>query len=206
MIFNKLFARYLIDEAIISADIIDENLELAEASSTPIHVQLTKNSVVDEEKVYQALASFLGFEYRYCQLAEIDLDFVKKYPRDLLLEYQGVPFSLNGDVLTILGSNPFRIEEFHELLHQGGKKIEFIISPPQQMKRILDYANNKIQQDEVMNEYIKIVKEKIGITDKEFNEIMAAPSHSHDEYKTENDTIQYKAFIAARNAVLRLKK
>lgn len=155
MIFNKLFARYLIDEAIISADIIDENLELAEASSTPIHVQLTKNSVVDEEKVYQALASFLGFEYRYCQLAEIDLDFVKKYPRDLLLEYQGVPFSLNGDVLTILGSNPFRIEEFHELLHQGGKKIEFIISPPQQMKRILDYANNKIQQDEVMNEYIK---------------------------------------------------
>ena len=155
MIFNKLFARSLIDEAIISADIIDENLELAEASSTPIHVQLTKNSVVDEEKVYQALASFLGFEYRYCQLAEIDLDFVKKYPRDLLLEYQGVPFSLNGDVLTILGSNPFRIEEFHELLHQGGKKIEFIISPPQQMKRILDYANNKIQQDEVMNEYIK---------------------------------------------------
>ncbi len=155
MIFNKLFSQYLIDEAIIAFDIVEEQLAKADALDTPLHIQLVKNNVLEEEKVYQALASFLGCQYRYCQLAEIDLEFVKKYPRDLLLEYQGVPFSLKGDVLTILGSNPFRIEEFQELLHQGGKRIEFIISPPQQMKRILDYANNKIQQDEVMNEYIK---------------------------------------------------
>lgn len=155
MIFNKLFSQYLIDEAIIAFDIVEEQLAKADALDTPLHIQLVKNNVLEEEKVYQALASFLGCQYRYCQLAEIDLEFVKKYPRDLLLEYQGVPFSLKGDVLTILGSNPFRIEEFQELLHQGGKRIEFIISPPQQMKRILDYANNKIQQDEVMSEYIK---------------------------------------------------
>ena len=80
-----------------------------------------------------------------------------------MLEYQGVPFELTEDTLVILGSNPFKIEELRELLSLGGKKIKFIVSPPQQMKRILDYANNKLQQDEAMSEYIKndTVKEEI---------------------------------------------
>lgn len=155
MIFNKLFTNYLIDENVIDAILAEDYCARADSVDTPIHVQLLKNNAADEELIYQALASFLGLKYRYCQLAEIDLDLLKKYPRDLLLEYQCVPFYVKGDVLTLLGSNPFKLEEFHELLFHGGSKIEFLLSPPQQMKRILDYANNKIQQDEVMTEYIK---------------------------------------------------
>lgn len=156
MIFNTLFTQYLIDELIVSPEIAEEYCAKADASDTPIYNELIKNGIIEEEKIFQALADYLGYEYRFCQLAEIDLQFVKQYPRDLLLEYQGVPFELKDGVLTILCSNPFRIEEFRELLMQGtAKKLKFIISPPKQMKRILDYANNKIQQDEVMNEYIK---------------------------------------------------
>lgn len=156
MIFNTLFTQYLIEENVIAPEIAEEYCAKADAVDTPIYIELVKNDIIEEEKIYPVLAEYLGYEYRYCQLAEINLDFVKQYPRDLLLEYQGVPFELNGDVLTILCSNPFRIEEFRELLLQGGgKKLKFLISPPKQMKRILDYANNKIQQDEVMSEYIK---------------------------------------------------
>ena len=155
MIFNRLFTQYLIDETIIAPEVAEEYCAKADAIDTPVYTELIKNGIVEEEKIYQVLADYLGYEYRFCQLAEVNLEFIKQYPRDLLIEYQGVPFELNGDVLTILCSNPFRIEEFRELLVQGGKKLKFIISPPKQMKRILDYANNKIQQDEVMNEYIK---------------------------------------------------
>lgn len=155
MIFNRLFTQYLIDETIIDPEVAEEYCAKADAIDTPVYTELIKNGIVEEEKIYQVLADYLGYEYRFCQLAEVNLEFIKQYPRDLLIEYQGVPFELNGDVLTILCSNPFRIEEFRELLVQGGKKLKFIISPPKQMKRILDYANNKIQQDEVMNEYIK---------------------------------------------------
>ena len=155
MIFNRLFAQYLIDEVVLDADLIREYCDRADSIDAPIHVELVKNNLIEEEKMYQVLAEYLGIEYRFCQLAEINLEFIKQYPRDLLIEYQGVPFEIRGDLLTILCSNPFRLEEFRELLVQGGKRIRLLICPPTQMKRIVDYANNKIQQDEVMNEYIK---------------------------------------------------
>jgi hypothetical protein len=160
MIFNKLFAQYLISESIITPEVADKYRLKSDSVDAPIYLELVKDKLVDEENMYRALADYLGLEYRYCQLAEINLAFVGNYPRDLLLEYQGIPFEFDGDTLVILGSNPFRLEEFNELLLQGGRKIKFIVSPPKQMKLILDYANNKIQQNEAMDEYIKTNTEK----------------------------------------------
>ena len=165
MIFNKLFTKYLIEEFIISPDIAEKHRIKSDIDNVPMYIELVKNNILNEETAYRVLAEFLGFEYRFCQLSEINLKLVGKYPRDLLLEYEGVPFEIRDDVLVILGSNPFKIEEFNELLTLGGRKVEFIVSPPKQMKLILDYANNKIQQSEAMNEYIKnnTEKEKIDL-------------------------------------------
>ena len=156
MIFNKLFKKYLIQEFIISPEIAEQYRVKADGSGVPMYLELVKDKVINEETTYRVLAEFLGLEYRFCQLSEINLKLVGKYPRDLLLEYEGVPFEIRDDVLVILGSNPFKIEEFSELLTQGCRKIEFIISPPKQMKLNLDYANNKIQQNEAMNEYVML--------------------------------------------------
>ncbi len=155
MIFNRLFTNYLIEKQALTGELASEWLERSDAAGSPIYIELARGNVIEEEPLYRLLADFLGYEYRFCQLSEINLEFVKQYPRDLLIEYQGVPFTLEGDVLTVLGCNPFRIEEFHELLTYGGKKLKFIISPPTQMARILDYANNKIQQDIVLTDYSK---------------------------------------------------
>jgi type IV pilus assembly protein PilB len=160
MIFNKLFAKYLIEESIVTSDVATQYRAKSDALETPIYVELINDKVIDEEILYRSLANFLGFEYRFCQLSEINLDFVGKFPRDLLLEYSGVPFDLIGETLYILCSDPFKIEEFRELLLQAGTRVEFILSPPKQMKLILDYANNKIQQNEAMDEYIKNNTEK----------------------------------------------
>ena len=37
----------------------------------------------------------------------------------------------------------------------------------------------------MMNEYIGIIKKKLGLTDEAFDEIMNRPTHQHTEYKTE---------------------
>ena len=160
MIFNKLFSQYLIEESVVTSEIAEKYRVKADSLESPMYIELVKDKILDEESMYKTLAAFLGFEYRFCQLAEINLDFVRKYPRDLLLEYQGVPFELRDNVLVVLGCDPFKIEEFNELLIQKGNKVEFVISPPKQMKLILDYANNKIQQNEAMDEYIKNNTEK----------------------------------------------
>lgn len=155
MIFNRVFTNYLIEKQALTSELAAEWLERSDAAGSPIYIELARGNVIEEEPLYRLLADFLGYEYRFCQLSEINLEFVKQYPRDLLIEYQGVPFTLEGNVLTVLGCNPFRIEEFRELLTYGGKKLKFIISPPTQMARILDYANNKIQQDIVLTDYSK---------------------------------------------------
>ena len=155
MIFNRLFTNYLIERHALPENIANDYLNRSDAAGSPIHLDLVKNEVIEEETLYRLLADFLGYEYRFCQLSEINLEFVKKYPRELLIEYQGIPLFLRGDELAILGCNPFRIEEFRQLLVYGGKKLKFIVSPPTQMARLLDYANNKIQQDIVLTDYSK---------------------------------------------------
>ena len=37
----------------------------------------------------------------------------------------------------------------------------------------------------MMSEYIGIIKEKLGLTDEAFDEIMNKPTHQHTDYKTE---------------------
>lgn len=155
MIFNTLFTKYLIAKEVLEEDVANQYCSVADEKEIPLFTVLVDENVIDEERIFMALADYLGYDYRYCQLSEIDLEFVKKYPRDFLLEHQGVPLELKGGVLTVLCSNPFKTEEFRELLTNGAKKLKLVLSPPKQMKRILDYANNKIQQEEVMSEYIK---------------------------------------------------
>lgn len=172
MIFNRLFTNYLIEKQALPENLAAEWLERSDTAGSPIYLELVRGNIIEEEPMYRLLADFLGYEYRFCQLSEINLEFVKKYPRDLLIEYQGVPFTLIGDELTVLGCNPFRIEEFRELLVYGGKKLKFIISPPTQMARILDYANNKIQQDIVLTDYSKSTSD---ITESNTNTPIDAP-------------------------------
>ena len=165
MIFNKLFTQYLTDKLVVSHDVANNCCKRANEKRVPVYSQLIDDKIFDEEKIYQILADYLQFDYRFYQLSEIDLELVEKYPRDILIQYQCIPLALKDDVLTVIGSNPFKIEELKELLRFGGKKISFVLCPPTQTKRILDYSNNKIQQNIVLNEYVKsdIVKEEVNL-------------------------------------------
>ena len=57
-----------------------------------------------------------------------------------------------------------------------------------------------------MNTYIDAVKERIGISDREFEDIMNAETHSHNEYRTEESTLKYRIYMALRDIVINLKK
>lgn len=153
MKFNQLFTKYLIKQHLLTRKVAEEWCEKADTVASPLHVELVKNGCMQEEAAYQALAEFLKFDYRFVTITELDLDFIKKYPRDVLLEHMGLPIYLQDNTLHILTSNPFRVEEFRQLLVLGGEKIKFIICPHTQMVRLIDYANNKIQQDIVLTDY-----------------------------------------------------
>lgn len=152
MIFNRLFAAYLTENHFLTEALAQAQCAKAEASGALMHRTLLKERVMEEETVYRALADFLGMEYRFCQPSQIPLSFVKQFPQELLSECGGIPLEQSGGRLTVLLSDPFRTEEFGELLSYGCSELRFAICPPSQMKRILNYTNNRLQQALVLTD------------------------------------------------------
>lgn len=158
MLFNNSFAEFLAENKVLSKEKALEWQERANANTTTLHTELVKNNVLDEEVCYMALAKFFGLEYRFYQLSEVDLDFIQKYPRDKLIEYKAIPLFERDGTLNVLTCNPFRAEELKELLPYGGKKLNVIIGTQTQTQRLLDYMNNRIQQDSVLKDYSDVKK------------------------------------------------
>lgn len=67
-----------------------------------------------------------------------------------------------------------------------------IISNQMTRDEALKVYSEPIYDEQMMDEYIDIIKKKTNISDKEFEEIMSNPIHSHDDYRKYTDTISYK--------------
>lgn len=69
-----------------------------------------------------------------------------------------------------------------------------IISGQMTREEALKELAEPMYDEKMMTGYINYIKQQMGITDEEFEQIMAAPTHQHSEYKTENQTLVYKFF------------
>lgn len=69
-----------------------------------------------------------------------------------------------------------------------------IMSGQMTREEALKELSEPMYDESMMNEYIQIIKKNLNITDKEFEEIMAAPTHQHTEYKTEDQSLSYRIF------------
>lgn len=72
-----------------------------------------------------------------------------------------------------------------------------IVSGQMTREEALAEYSEPLYQDELMEEYIRKVKEKLKITDSEFDEIMAAPTHQHTDYACEKDRLIWKCLYKA---------
>lgn len=67
-----------------------------------------------------------------------------------------------------------------------------IMSGQMTREEALKELSEPLYDEKQMSEYIRYIKEHLCISDKEFDEIMAAPTHQHTEYRTEDKSIIYK--------------
>ena len=70
---------------------------------------------------------------------------------------------------------------------------------------LAEYAQ-PLYEEAQMAEYIRLIKEKLNITDAEFDQIMAAPTHQHEEYATEKLYGFVKAVLRGCKKVIRVFK
>lgn len=153
MIFNTMFASFLMQEKKLKDVELKDCLARANHNSTPLYLELIKANVLKEEAMFILVARFLGIPYRFYQLSETKLELVKRFSREKLIEFNALPMDEDEKTLTMLCSNPFRFEDIKELYYDTPKEIKFVLTIPSQMTKLLDYMNNKVQQNLVLEDY-----------------------------------------------------
>lgn len=76
-----------------------------------------------------------------------------------------------------------------------------IVSGQMTREQALEEYAQPLYDEEQMQSYIALIKKNMGITDQEFDAIMAAPTHQHQEYAVENDKAYYRFFRALHRLV-----
>lgn len=169
MLFNELFSRYLEqNESKLNKDLLEELENRANQNAKLLSEEIIKANVLSEEECYINLANFLGIPYRTCQLTELNLDLINKFNREKLIEFECVPFKEDANKIEFLTSNPFRLEEINELKFSVAKSYNFALIIPSQMHNILSYIDNKIQQSQVLDNY---VENKTDITEQDADNV-----------------------------------
>ncbi len=168
MIFNELFGKYLVAKRVLKPNIVKEYYTRSELNASPLFTELSKDSILSEEDIYRHLGKFLGVEFRVCQLTELDLDLINTLPREKLIELQMLPFTKEDDTLVFLASNPFRFEEANSFRFNGINNIKFILVTNSSMTRMLEYVDNKVQQNSVLSDFSS---KDVDITDVDSNEV-----------------------------------
>lgn len=62
-----------------------------------------------------------------------------------------------------------------------------------------------LYDEKQMTEYISLIKDRLNISDKEFNDIMNAPPHQHTEYKVESSGLMFQLEYFILRAIRKLK-
>ncbi len=81
-----------------------------------------------------------------------------------------------------------------------------IVSGQMTRDEALKELSEPLYGEKQMAEYIKIIKEKMSLSDDEFEEIMSSPVHQHTDYCTQDSTIMYRVLRSAGKRILRLKQ
>ncbi len=74
-----------------------------------------------------------------------------------------------------------------------------IVSGQMTREEAIEELNEPIYDAVLMDEYIRIIKSKLQISDSDFSELMKVPCHDHTEYKTEDQRILYKMLKGVRS-------
>lgn len=175
MIFNNLFAKYLVEKSVISNEQITPVLKICDDISSPLYTELIRNKVLDADIVYTHLGEYLDLDFRGFQLTEVNFELLAKFPREKIIEFKVVPYEETIDTITFAVSNPFRIEELGEFKFITNKKIQYFLVTPDTMDALIRYIDNKIQQNTVLSDFSSKELDITDATDDEGNISIDAP-------------------------------
>ena len=98
-----------------------------------------QGKTVDEETVFQALASHWGIPYRKIDPLKLDLNLVTNIiPHTFAVKHLVVPIEVDGDSLTVATPNPFNLEVLEDIARVSKYHVQPVVSSKSDVLRIID--------------------------------------------------------------------
>lgn len=152
MIINITFTQYLTKNRVIKEETLAPLLSKAEKENIPIYRLLIQENVLPEEEVLDYLAQFLNIEVSSLQINELNIDLVRKFPLDKLIQYKAVPMEEMDDIVYMGTSSPLSMDDIYGFRSILGKKIKIFLFSEENIEKLLNYVSNKFLQKDAVEE------------------------------------------------------
>ncbi|GIW91137.1 MAG: type IV fimbrial assembly protein PilB [Pirellulaceae bacterium] len=136
----------LLRRGIISLDQLSEAEQMArEQKGMTVADCLVRLGYASGEEVMRAMAEFHGLEYVDLNEVSIPAEIIELVPESVARENVVLPLSLDGDVLTVIISDPMDLETIEKLRFILNRRVETALAP---REMILEYINRYYGQIE----------------------------------------------------------
>jgi general secretion pathway protein E len=109
-------------------------------ASLNIKRQDDRSQILDEDAIYQALASHWGYPYEKIDPLKLDLNTVTTtIPKTFAMKHLVLPIAMDDGMLTIAACDPFNAEVMDDITRaSGGLRIRTVVSPKSDIIRLIN--------------------------------------------------------------------
>jgi type IV pilus assembly protein PilB len=146
-IAKKRLPEMLLEQNLVSKEQLQECLELNRASGKNLQDLLVERGYLSEEDLVVTLSEQLGIPHIRVAHYAISKEVLAEVPETLARQYQMLPVSVTGDVLTLAMGNPLNIMALDDLRMLTSYEIEPVVALPSELRDAINrnYGGDKAE-------------------------------------------------------------
>lgn len=147
MFDQKTFKNFIKETKLVNTTILNKAAGEAEKKRQTLEEYLVTANLVDEEKLYQAIAEKLNIPYINLKNYEIKKNLLFLVPSALAISKQVVAFSKEGTDLKIAMNDPLDLQTIEFLSRKIGSTIKVYLASPGSLKEVFKKYRASLESD-----------------------------------------------------------
>lgn len=138
----------LLDLGLITKEKLNECLKIQQQTGKNLQDILLEKKYVTEEELVETLSEQLQIPHIRVSNYAIPKEVLAEVPEGLARQYQVLPISVTGDILTLAMANPLNILALDDIRMITGKEIEPVIALPSELRDAIEksYGGDKTSE------------------------------------------------------------
>jgi type IV pilus assembly protein PilB len=139
---KKPLGSVLLELGIIQPDQLKQALEYQEKEQVKLGQALFRLGILSKKNLYRALAHQYHYPYIDIEEIEIPASLISVVPASIAKKYPAIPveWDYENEKIRMCMAPPFELSVIEEMEKELGKKIEFVLTTPEQLRQaILHY-------------------------------------------------------------------